>query len=563
MGPFLDVVLRGLALCGQAVAVGGVVFALVVWRVGVPRCDPASGRPDETGARIWRLAALGAAVVAVGQVLSLLIVLVSLDAGSGWPIGEVVATPYGHASLVRIVAGLALAAGALAVARRPFTGLRAALVLVAAATLALGSAWVSHAAARVDHRALLLALDALHQLAAAVWIGGLVHLLVTALRGRGADAATIRRFSTLAMGSVAALVIAGVGLTLRYVDGPLALIGTAYGVMVLTKVFLLCALLALGAANYFVVRKLELGHPEGKGEPSEGSPSIRLALRKPSDGAPRAAESSESLPPMKFSAPSRLRRFVEVETGLALTVFFAAASLTSLPPAVDVVTDRASVGEVLTRFTPRWPALTSPRHEELPANDPNAPRTDADRAWSEYNHHISGLFVLAMGLLATAEAAGMRWARHWPLIFLGLGAFMLVRNDPGAWPLGEQGFWAGMREPSVVQHRIYVLVVVLFGVFEWMVRTGRLRAPRWALVFPLVSAAGGGLLLTHSHASLNLKAEFLVEVTHIPLAVLGIFIGWSRWLELRLAGPEHRLPGWLASVALALVGLVLIFYRES
>jgi putative copper resistance protein D len=540
VGPFLDVVLRGLALCGQAVAVGGVVFALVVWRVGVPRCDPASGRRDDSGARIWRLTALGAAVVAVGQALSLLIVLVSLDAGSGWPIGEVVATPYGHASLVRIVAGLALAAGALAVARRPFTGLRAALVLVAAATLALGSAWVSHAAARVDHRALLLALDALHQLAAAVWIGGLVHLLVTALRGRGADAATIRRFSTLAMGSVIALVIAGVGLTLRYVDSPLALLGTAYGVMVLTKIFLLCGLLALGAANYFVVRRLESGTANFiEGKPSQGSPS-------PSG-----------------KGATRLRRFVEVETGLALTVFFAAASLTSLPPAVDVVTDRASVGEVLTRFTPRWPALTSPRHEELPANDPNAPRTDADRAWSEYNHHISGLFVLAMGLLATAEAAGMRWARHWPLIFLGLGAFMLVRNDPGAWPLGEQGFWAGMREPSVVQHRIYVLVVVLFGVFEWMVRTGRLRAPRWALVFPLVSAAGGGLLLTHSHASLNLKAEFLVEVTHIPLAVLGIFIGWSRWLELRLAGPGHRLPGWLASVALALVGVVLIFYRES
>jgi copper resistance protein D len=82
-------------------------------------------------------------------------------------------------------------------------------------------------------------------------------------------------------------------------------------------------------------------------------------------------------------------------------------------------------------------------------------------------------------------------------------------------------------------------------------------------VFPLVAAAGGGLLLTHSHASLNLKTEFLTEVTHIPLALLGIFIGWSRWLELRLAAPGHRLPGWLASVALALVGVVLIFYRES
>jgi len=384
--------------------------------------------------------------------------------------------------------------------------------------------WVSHAAARLDHRGMLLGLDVLHQLAASVWIGGLVHLLVAVLRGGRGDAATIRRFSTLAMVSVLALVVGGVGLTLGYVDGPRALIGTAYGVMVLTKVFLLVGLLALGGANYLVVRRLEGAGGDGM---------------------------------------ARLRRFVEVETGLALTVFFAAASLTSLPPAVDVVTDRAAFEEVATRFTPRWPALTSPRHEELPADDPNAPRTDADRAWSEYNHHVSGLFVLAMGLLATAEAAGVRWARNWPLVFLGLGGFMLVRNDPGAWPLGSQGFWAGMREPSVVQHRLYVLVVILFGVFEWMVRTGRLRAPRAALVFPLVAAAGGGLLLTHSHASLNLKTEFLTEVTHIPLALLGISIGWSRWLELRLAAPGHRLPGWLASVALALVGVVLIFYRES
>jgi len=55
---------------------------------------------------------------------------------------------------------------------------------------------------------------------------------------------------------------------------------------------------------------------------------------------------------------------------------------------------------------------------------------------------------------------------------------------------------------------------------------GRLRSPRCALVFPILCVVGGGLLLTHSHASLNLKAEYLVEVTHAPLGVLALMIGW-------------------------------------
>ena len=96
-----------------------------------------------------------------------------------------------------------------------------------------------------------------------------------------------------------------------------------------------------------------------------------------------------------------------------------------------------------------------------------------------------------------------------------------------------------------------------------MVRTERLATPACALVFPLLCAVGGGLLLTHSHASLNLKAEFLIEVTHAPLGVLGIAVGWGRWLELRLAPGEDSLPGRAWAAALVGVGLLLVFYRES
>jgi copper resistance protein D len=169
-----------------------------------------------------------------------------------------------------------------------------------------------------------------------------------------------------------------------------------------------------------------------------------------------------------------------------------------------------------------------------------------------------------MGVLSLLQASGrIRWARHWPLVFLGLAACMMVRNDPGAWPMGPQGFWAGMGDATVVQHRVFVLLVVVFGLFEWRVRSGRLRAPRAALLFPLLCAVGGGLLLTHSHASLNLKTEFLTEVTHAPMGVLGVVVGWGRWLELRLPAPQGRLPGRLAAGAMTVIGVLLLLYRES
>ena len=185
-----------------------------------------------------------------------------------------------------------------------------------------------------------------------------------------------------------------------------------------------------------------------------------------------------------------------------------------------------------------------------------------ERAWSEYNHHWAGLFVLAMGSLAVLERLGLRGGRHWPLALLGLATFLFIRNDPRAWPLGPTGFWESMTLPDVLQHRAFVLLIVAFGVFEWMVRTGRLRPRPWSYVFPLLCAVGGGLLLTHSHAMFSLKDEFLTEVAHAPLGTLGAFAGWARWLEVRL--PEAgETPGWLWRACLVGVGLLLLFYRES
>ena len=521
MAGFIDVLLRGLALCGQAMAIGGVLFALIVLRPAVrerPGLAPLLRR-----SRL--LIALGAAAAAVAQTLSLTTQVHQLADERGWPLREILTTAYFEASLVRIAACLGLIIVCWLGRRDGGRGGWWAL-LALSAVLAVGSALTSHAAGRVSHRGLLLGLDGLHQVAVAAWVGGLVHLTAVAFRAGGATwpVLALRRFSALALTAVTILVAAGVGLTVYYVDGVSALIGTAYGMMLLTKVAILGGLLALGALNFFTVR----------------------GLRDTDD-----------------VLPLRLRRFVEVELGLGITVLFAAASLTSLPPAVDVVRDRASLDEVATRFTPRLPALRSPSIADMPVDDRAAPRTDADRAWSEYNHHFAGFFVLAMGVLAVFQAGGARWARHWPLIFLGLAVFLLIRNDPGSWPLGPQGFWEGFLYPEVLQHRVFVLLVVAFGVFEWAVRTGRLRSPGWALIFPVLCAVGGGLLLTHSHASLNLKDEYLIEVTHAPLGVLAMTVGWGRWLELRLSPDENRIPSQIWPIAFTLIGVLLIIYRES
>jgi len=57
----------------------------------------------------------------------------------------------------------------------------------------------------------------------------------------------------------------------------------------------------------------------------------------------------------------------------------------------------------------------------------------------------------------------------------------------------------------VAQHRLFMLLIVAFALFEWAVQNGQLAPRRVGLVFPLVCAAGGALLLTHSHSLANAK----------------------------------------------------------
>ena len=110
----------------------------------------------------------------------------------------------------------------------------------------------------------------------------------------------------------------------------------------------------------------------------------------------------------------------------------------------------------------------------------------------------------------------------------------LVRVDSEDWPLGPRGFGESFQVAEVAQHRLFVVLIVLFACFEWRVRTNRNSQKRAGLVFPLVCAAGGALLMAQAHSLGNTKEEFLAELSHIPLAILAVVAGWSRWIEIHV-----------------------------
>lgn len=541
---FLSVVLRGITLTAQSLTLGGIAFLALLARPLAPGLGNSGIEMLRRSGTILFWSAVG---FAVAEGLTLLLQTAVLMGTLGISAWEAAGAGFAHADLVILAAACVVAA----LARSPSVGQRIPALAVLGGIMLVAQIATSHAASRIDDRVPLAIADLVHMAAAAMWIGGLPYLIAALNRTQDGRAwrAIGRRYSLLSMAAVALLLAGGVVMAVPYVGSVAALYGTAYGVMVVTKVLLLGGLLFLGGMNYRVVERL-------RRDPT--TPILRL------------------------------KRFAEVELGIGLTVLFAAASLTSQPPGVDLPHDRASLSEIVERVTPELPRLASPDHASLaisqlearlraaepagaavpqayvPGDGQLPPRNAMDIAWSEYNHHWAGLFVLAIGFLALLERSGWaRWARHWPLLFLALAGFLLIRSDPEVWPLGDVGFFASLRDPEVVQHRIFVLLIAVFGLFEWRVRVGRIARRGAALVFPLLTAAGGALLLTHSHALSNLKDQLLIEITHVPLALAGITAGWARWLELRLDGRAGRVAAWVWPAAFVVVGLVLLLYREA
>src|SRR5262249_8825365 len=136
------------------------------------------------------------------------------------------------------------------------------VALAATPAILLTSSLTSHGAALLSGAYLAIAVDWVHFMAVAIWIGGLVSLIfvlpvavqASARSGERVLARAVVRFSNLALASV--LVIAATGTFQAWLEigSWEGLFQTPFGQSVLVKVGLMAAMVALGAINLLLFR---------------------------------------------------------------------------------------------------------------------------------------------------------------------------------------------------------------------------------------------------------------------------------------------------------------------
>ncbi|HTY65101.1 MAG TPA: copper homeostasis membrane protein CopD [Alphaproteobacteria bacterium] len=255
--------IRALHLAASVLPAGLYLFAVLIARPAARASPDGGDGADEL--RRWSIQALRwcAAVAFVSGALWLGIEAMSM---SGEPLGKALApsvvgavlgtTLFGRLWLLR---GLLLAALAACVVRsiaRQKSATSDAIGLTLSLGFAVTLAWAGHAAG-VEGRegAALLAAQIAHVLATAGWLGALpaLAMLLALARTRpgalGFAAAATRRFSPLGMTWVAVLVGSGIVNSWVLVGTIPALVGTAYGRLLLIKLALVLAMLGLAALN--------------------------------------------------------------------------------------------------------------------------------------------------------------------------------------------------------------------------------------------------------------------------------------------------------------------------
>jgi copper transport protein len=262
-GAVLRPLVRWLTLVGGAVV------------LGVPlagsRLRPALGRLGSIAALTW----LGAAAILTGGALDLLLQAHELAAGS--PLGPILltllTTKSGAVWVARAVF-LALLVGLASGPRWPEQHGRRLVALGLASAVVVSGGLVSHSAGAVDDRGLALGAEALHLLAVAVWVGGLLGFvrLFRASAAPLAPAATrqlglaIPVFSQLAVPAVGLLGASGLILARVHVTAWRELLTTPYGRWLTAKLLVFAAMLALGGYHQLVIhRRLRAAIAERRG----------------------------------------------------------------------------------------------------------------------------------------------------------------------------------------------------------------------------------------------------------------------------------------------------------
>jgi copper transport protein len=364
---------RYMSYAGFVVLIGGAAFVLTCW-------------PRGAGVRVMQRLVVGGWLTLTSATLLLLLLRGSYT-GSGKVgdifdldlLGQVLQTKTGAALVSRL---LLLAAAALFIAvlfgayarpspttpndgasRRPADssedqekrdltfGLAIGGTVVAAG---LAASWAMSEHASVGLQAgIAMPVDVVHLLAVAAWLGGLTALLVALYRAP-ADApvgtAAVRRFSTVAFGSVVALVLTGTYQSWRQLGSWSAFADTRYGQLLLVKIGLVALLVGIAyisrrwtarLADTVVERSKQANRKErvtaGAGDAKGGageSKGAGTSKRATQLARQRAAMDAAREKRERDADPNRfgLRRSVLAEASVAVVLLAVTTVLTQTEP---------------------------------------------------------------------------------------------------------------------------------------------------------------------------------------------------------------------------------------
>lgn len=190
-------------------------------------------------------------------------------------------------------------------------------------------------------------------------------------------------------------------------------------------------------------------------------------------------------------------------------------------------------------------------------------------AYSEFNHHLAGVFLLLIGLGEVRQALGwasLAWSRVLlPSALIVAGMFLLIWSDHDAWPVGSmtiaQTF--GGDDPEVLQHKVYGILALAVGAVEFARRVGWFDHTLWAAPLPLFAIVGGLMLFAHSHG--DHPAAHKIALHHAMMGTMAITAGSSKlisgWRSRQLIAERSYWEIVWACLVVA-IGLQLLIYSE-
>ena len=190
-------------------------------------------------------------------------------------------------------------------------------------------------------------------------------------------------------------------------------------------------------------------------------------------------------------------------------------------------------------------------------------------AYSEFNHHLTGMLVLIIGLSELRQALAVpfwAWTRFFlPGALLTTGFFLFGWSDHEAWPIGSLSFMQTFfgSDSEIFEHKSYALLSLTVGIIELLRRLGQIGHAAWVAPLPLFAIIGGLMLFGHSHG-LHPSAE-KIALDHAIMGTMAVTAGSCKLLSDWFRSPSNtQASRWelLWAGLLLLIGIQLLIYAE-